>query len=47
VRISVGLASNFSDAYRFVRFAAGFGDQSADSYRELAVAPQSTLRDAA
>jgi selenocysteine lyase/cysteine desulfurase len=29
VRISVGLATNFSDVYRFMRFAAGFRDRSA------------------
>lgn len=28
IRVSVGLATNFSDVYRFMRFAAGFKDQT-------------------
>ena len=27
IRISVGLASNFADVYRFMNFAAGFRDK--------------------
>ena len=47
VRISVGLASNFSDVHRFMQFAAGFRDQSADMYKEIAAPLESSLRDAA
>lgn len=47
VRISVGVASNFKDVYRFIQFAAGFLDNSADEYRSISAAPESTLRDAA
>ena len=47
VRISVGLASNFADVYRFIQFAVGFHDTSADSYRTLPAVPESALRDAA
>ena len=28
IRISIGLATNFSDVYRFMHFAAGFRDKS-------------------
>jgi selenocysteine lyase/cysteine desulfurase len=47
VRISVGLASNFADVHRFVQFAAGFQDQSADQYKEMTAPPERNLRDAA
>lgn len=47
VRISVGLASNFADVYRFIQFAAGFHDKSADSFGPLTAVPESALRDAA
>ena len=47
VRISVGLVSNFPDVYRFMQFAAGFRDQSADLYESISAAPESALRDAA
>jgi hypothetical protein len=47
VRISVGLASNFSDAYRFIQFASDFRDQSAERYDAIGAPPESTLRDAA
>ena len=47
VRISVGIASNFSDVYRFMQFAAGFRDQSAKMYKQIAAPPESSLRDAA
>ena len=36
VRISVGLATNFSDIYRFLRFAAGFQDRTAASLGQTA-----------
>ena len=47
VRISVGLASNFSDVYRFIRFVTGFRDQSADLFKTISAPPESALRDAA
>jgi selenocysteine lyase/cysteine desulfurase len=47
VRISVGLASNFSDVYRFMQFAAGFRDQRAELYESLSAPPESAMRDAA
>jgi molybdenum cofactor sulfurtransferase len=47
VRISVGLASNFSDVYRFMQFAAGFRDQTADQFQSIFIPPESALRDAA
>jgi molybdenum cofactor sulfurtransferase len=47
VRISVGLASNFSDVHRFVQFVSGFRDQTADLYQSITVPPESGLRDAA
>ena len=47
VRISVGLASNFSDIYRFTQFAASFRDQSADLYESISAPPESAMRDAA
>ncbi len=28
IRISIGLATNFADVYHFMRFAAGFRDQT-------------------
>jgi hypothetical protein len=28
IRVSLGLASNFADVYRFVQFAASFRDQT-------------------
>ena len=28
IRVSVGLATNFADVYRFMHFAAGFRDQT-------------------
>lgn len=28
IRVSMGLATNFSDVYRFLHFAAGFQDQT-------------------
>jgi selenocysteine lyase/cysteine desulfurase len=28
IRVSVGLASNFADVYRFLNFAAGFRDKT-------------------
>ena len=30
IRVSVGLATNFADVYRFLGFAAGFLDKSAE-----------------
>ena len=47
VRISVGLASNFADVYRFIQFAAGMRDQSAKQYKDFTAAPESALRDSA
>ncbi|MEJ2751956.1 MAG: hypothetical protein P8169_04655, partial [Chloroflexota bacterium] len=47
VRISVGLASNFSDVYRFIQFATEFRDQTADRYKNITAPPESALRDAA
>jgi selenocysteine lyase/cysteine desulfurase len=47
VRISVGLASNFLDVYRFIQFAAGFIDQLVDRFSAMSAAPESALRDAA
>jgi molybdenum cofactor sulfurtransferase len=47
VRISVGLASNFSDVYRFIQFATEFRDQSAERYKNITAPPESALRDAA
>jgi molybdenum cofactor sulfurtransferase len=47
VRISVGLVTNFSDVYRFMQFAAGFRDQSADLYASISAPLESGLRDAA
>ena len=47
VRISVGLVTNFSDVYRFMQFAAGFRDQSADLYESMSAPLESGLRDAA
>ena len=47
VRISVGLASNFKDVYRFMQFAASFRNKSADAYKELTAPPESAMRDAA
>jgi molybdenum cofactor sulfurtransferase len=47
VRISVGLVSNFSDAFKFIQFAAGFLDRRAAEFRDLPAAPESALRDAA
>jgi len=47
VRISVGLASNFSDVYRFIQFASSFRDQTADQYQAISAPPESGLRDAA
>jgi selenocysteine lyase/cysteine desulfurase len=47
VRISVGLASNFADVYRFIQFAAGFRDQTVDQYQSISTSPESALRDAA
>jgi hypothetical protein len=34
VRVSVGVASTFADVYRFVAFAQGFLDHSADALAE-------------
>ena len=31
IRISVGIASNFADVFRFVEFARSFIDQKADA----------------
>ncbi len=47
VRISVGLASNFADAYRFIQFASEFRNQSGERYEAIGAPPESTLRDAA
>ncbi len=47
VRISVGLASNFADVYRFMQFAASFRDKSADLYCEYSVPPKRVFRDTA
>ena len=47
VRISVGLASNFSDVYRFIKFVETFRDQSVDAFRDFTPAPESALRDTA
>jgi len=47
VRISVGLASNFSDVYRFIKFAASFLDRHSIEFQEITAAPESSLRDAA
>jgi len=38
VRISVGVASNFADAYRFMTFAAGYVDREAEAAGELMTA---------
>ena len=49
IRISVGLASNFADIYRFLAFVQTFRDQSAQMINALPIqtSEHATLRDAA
>ncbi len=46
VRISVGLASNFADVYRFILFARGFADRTGSSFETESFAVERTARDA-
>lgn len=46
VRISVGLASNFADVFRFVQFARGFLDQTTEDIEVVAAEHERLRRDA-
>ncbi|HKF93901.1 MAG TPA: hypothetical protein VKB96_04725, partial [Gammaproteobacteria bacterium] len=46
VRISVGLASNFADVYRFIAFARGFLDRTSAEIGSAAQACTKLMRDA-